>query len=193
MTGVGPVEAGVALGARTGRLEARQGLPRSRRLARLGRRRDAGTGGSLPGDLGLLSRHGRLAARLREGRDALSRPAGDRAAAVAHSRRQGGEPVDRRQRSSPAPPMRPSPPTWWRWKPSRCCAPASCFGMPLIGLRGISDGSGRTEARRRLDGISARHRREAGGCGRCAGTGDRDGRCNSAIADAANRIDGVQS
>ena len=30
---------------------------------------------------------------------------------------------------------------WWRWKLLPYCAPASVFGLPLIGLRGISDGA----------------------------------------------------
>ena len=72
-----------------------------------------------------LPRHGRLAARLREGRDAIPRPAGGRAAAAARSGHSRGDAVDRRRHHLRRRPTRRSPPTWSTWRPLPCCAPAN--------------------------------------------------------------------
>ena len=143
MTGVGPVEAAVAVGAELAAAGGARRAARSRRLARLGR---------LPPTLEqtevyqatscLLSRHGCL------GRSALPRattPFLDLPAAVPLPLRipgvEAGEPVDGRDHRLRQRPMTPSPRTWSTWRPSPCCAPARVFGVPLIGLRGISDGA----------------------------------------------------
>ena len=57
-----------------------------------------------------------------------------------------------------------------------CLRACQMFGVPLVGAARHFRRRGRSEACRRLDGISARHRREAGRCGQAARAGDRIGR-----------------
>ncbi len=69
------------------------------------------------------------------------------------------------------------------------------FSVPLAALRGISDGKAESAPCRRLDGISARHRREAGGSGGQAGSGDRrrpaDGLTGDGLTELRIRVIGI--
>ena len=167
MTGVGPVEAGVRLGAELARLKARRRTAGSRRLARLCRLRDAGA------DARSIRRRS-VAYRdmdasplgFREGRDAVPRPAG------CPCRCRCAFPASRRRRFRPAATIVSGAAydaiaaDMVDMETFACLRACQMFGVPLIGLRGISDGTAELQPCRRLDRISACHRREAGRCGR---------------------------
>ena len=169
MTGVGPVEAGVVLGAALARLRGaascriwscrsvrpaagRWSRPKSTRRSRSSYRdMDASPLGFEKGATPFLDLPATVPLPLRD------------------SRHQGGHAVDRRRRSSPARPMMRSAPTWSTWRPS----PAA----RLPDLRHAADRParhfrrrGRAQPCRRLDRISACHRREAGRGGRPPGS-----------------------
>ncbi len=74
------------------------------------------------------------------------------------SRRPGFRPAPT---SSPAPPMTASTPTWWKWRPIAVLRACQSFGVPLIALRGISDGKAELKHVNDWTEYLACHRREA--------------------------------
>ena len=161
ITGVGPVEAAAATAGALATCAAQARCPTSSSRWAPPGSRTPGPRRRLPDRERLLSRHGRLAARLR--RRASRRSSTSRR----RSRSRTAFPAFRPRRSRPAAPsFRRAPttrstPTWSTWSPSPSSAPPAGSSMPMIGLRGISDGRQRSDRPPRLDRISAHHRREA--------------------------------